>query len=213
MPVRKVETDRKAVSDMKSSIGNLKAKSWIAVITVLSSLSLNFADQNSNLPEMSSLRAQAKILSVEDQNGNTAQVHKSKYVSSMSASKLNFVLSAKETKNPVSSSAPLQYFWELESGDPMSLTLSAGSGERVKAQISELKIGKRHDYIIRMTAVDGSGMAMSDSALVQISVTPENQITVEPKRSEMPVIDIWQAAVDPGFYASGPMIVSAKRTR
>ena len=64
-----------------------------------------------------------------------------------------------------------------------------------------------------MTAVDGSGMAMADSALVQISVTHENQITVEPKRSELPVVDIWQAAVEPGFYANGRMIVSAKRAR
>jgi|GEM_PF-6788900 len=44
-----------------------------------------------------------------------------------------------------------------------------------------------------MTAVDGTGMAMSDSARIQLSIFPKSQVTVEPKKSEVPSLKIWTA--------------------
>jgi|GEM_PF-7058979 len=87
---------------------------------------------NSHL-QYPALVASAKIIEAKDKMGNEQKIEKPGHFSSEVSDKMMILLSARETRNPVSDSAPIQYFWELLAGDSEAITLSAGSGMDIRA--------------------------------------------------------------------------------
>ncbi|MBT3784338.1 hypothetical protein HOF92_05120 [bacterium] len=118
------------------------------------------------------LKAHANILEMINHEGVRTPVEATNYSTLNSSKEMRFILSAEGSQSPDLQGVSIQYFWELVGGDGMTIALSSGSGPRVTALVSGISPCLRADYIVRVTAIDSTGMREADSANIHLSVTP-----------------------------------------
>jgi|GEM_PF-1910913 len=168
----------KAVLKMKNQIENL-LNSLSRVLLGGIVFSILTSGIQANHGQVSTIRdidlqapisANAEIQAVIDKDGIKTRINANNYHSDSKSGDLLFVLSA---SSEFQSSTPIQYFWELVKGDGMSIALSSGSGSKVTAQVSGKTPCVQAEYIVRMTAVDSSGMRGAESRDIEISLGPK----------------------------------------
>ena len=182
---QEIRTNRKAVSDMKNRIENrifsgVRLLSLYLCICTPGVGSQQLLTVEAPLPSVRAetasdslaLKAHANILEMINHEGVRTPVDSTNYMTSNNSKEMRFVLSAEGSQNPNLQGVSIQYFWELVGGDGMTIALSSGSGPRVTALVSGISPCVQADYIVRVTAIDSTGMREADSANIHLSVTP-----------------------------------------